>query len=108
MCTDSHKEDLSYTNISLNTSATEVSAGTHKILRMEWNPKQDIFVFNITELARHMATLEPTKRTVVGVNAHFFDPLVVMCLITVKFKVFFKPFVRRRLVVGTITFQDDF
>ena len=42
------------------------------VLGMEQNTEQDMFIFDITGLARHMATLEPRKMNVVGMIARFF------------------------------------
>ena len=84
------EEDLSYAKSSLGTRTSEASEGIHKILGVEWNPRKDVFVFSIEEVAKHMATLQPTKRNVVALTARIFDPLGVLSPVTVRFKVFFQ------------------
>ena len=56
-----------------------------------------MFVFNITEVARHMDTLQPTKRNIVFMTVCFFDPLGVLSPVTVGFKVFFQALCKEKI-----------
>ena len=88
--TQTQDEDLSYANTSLGGCAAEAPEEIHKILGVAWDPMQDVLVFDLKEVARHIVSLQPTKRNVVGMTARFFDPLGVLSPVTVRFKMFFQ------------------
>ena len=82
-------DDRSYAKISLG-SRQGSSQGYPKILGVQWYFTNDEFVFNISDVACYMTDSEPTKRTVVGMVAQFFDPLGIVTPVTILFKVFFQ------------------
>ena len=84
MTAHSKEEDLSYAKSSLGTSTSETPEEIHKILGVAWNPKRDELVFDLKEVTKHMVSLQPTKRNVVGLTARFFDPLGVLSPVTVS------------------------
>ena len=45
-------------------------------------------MFDISEIHRHMVSMEPTKGNAVSMSARFFDPLGIMSPVTVLFKIF--------------------
>ena len=49
---------------------------------------RDELLFDIGEVAGAMEPLEPTKRNLVSIITKFFDPLGVVCPVTVLFKMF--------------------
>ena len=58
---------------------------------------EDTLVFDTNSVASCMASMEPTKRTVVSMVARFFDPLGVVTPITIQFKIFFQQLCEARV-----------
>ena len=77
-------DDQSYPKISLG-SKQGSSPGYPKILGVQWDFTNDEFVFDISDVARYMTESEPTKKTVVGMVALFFDPLGIVTPVTILF-----------------------
>ena len=84
--TDS-EEDQSYAKTSLGVKVSN-DPGSTKVLGVLWDVLQDELLFDIGEVADAMEPLEPTKRNLVSITAKFFDPLGVVCPVTVLFKMF--------------------
>ena len=61
-----------------------------KILGVLWNHSSDCLVFDISELARVAANLQPTKRNLVSLIGKFYDPLGFLAPVTVRFKILFQ------------------
>ena len=68
-----------------------------KILGVCWNFIHDQLVFDLTDIAQYAATLEPTKRNIVGVSAKFYDSLGLVSPVTVQFKLLFKALCEAKL-----------
>ena len=64
--------------------------GMPKILGVQWNVTKDELVFDMGEAMHHLTDSKPTKRTVIGVSAKFFDPLGIVSPVTVQLKMFFQ------------------
>ena len=72
-------------------------AKEQKILGVHWNFIHDQLVFDLSDIAQYAATLEPTKRNIVGVSAKFYDPLGLVSPVTVQFKLLFKALCEAKL-----------
>ena len=75
----------------------ELHNDEHKVLGVTWNVSSDHFDFSLTELAKQTKNLEPTKRDVVSVIGRFFDPLVFLAPVVVKFTIFMQSLCEARI-----------
>ena len=85
--------DESYTKSVLG-GRSDPCCEEQKILGVHWN-----FIFNqlVSDLTDIAATLEPTKRNIVGLSGKFYHPLGLVSPFTVQFKLFFKTLCEARL-----------
>ena len=81
------EEDQSYAKTSLGVKMSN-DPGSTKVLGVLWDVLRDELLFDIGEVAEAMEPLEPTKRNLVSITTKFFDPLGVVCPVTVLFKMF--------------------
>ena len=81
------EEDQSYAKTSLGVKISS-DPGSTKVLGILWDVQRDKLLFDIGEVAETMEPLEPTKRNLVSITTKFFDPLGVVCPVTVLFKMF--------------------
>ena len=89
-------DDRSYYEISLG-SDSSTYAEVHKILGIYWNVSEDRFEFDLGSIAQAMDVTTPTKRDVVSITAKFFDPLGVICPVTIQFKILFQEMCKLRM-----------
>ena len=61
-----------------------------KVLGLSWNWHEDLFVFELTELANRADGLPVTKRSILKVGAAMFDPLGIISPVLVSVKVLFQ------------------
>ena len=87
VCTnvDTTTDDESYAKSVLG-GRSDPRCEEQRILGVRWNFIHDQLVFDLTDIAQYVATLEPTKRNIVGVSAKFYDPLGLVSPVTVQFK----------------------
>ena len=55
---------------------------------MKRNTKTDQIVVSLDEIAQLASNLEPTKRNIVSLVGRFYDPLGILALVVVQFKMF--------------------
>ncbi|XP_065891704.1 uncharacterized protein [Dysidea avara] len=72
-----------------------------RILGVKWNVVQDHLVFDLSELAILVRSIEATKRQIVSVASKFYDPLGFVSPITMQFKMLF-----RDLCVGRVGWDE--
>ena len=68
-----------------------------KVLGVTWNPPNDSFVFDLSELSTAAENLQPTKRNLVSLIGRFYDPLGFLAPVTIKFKMLFQRLCPSRL-----------
>ena len=56
--TNPKEDNLSYAKSCLGVSTSGASEETHKILGVQWNPRRDVFVFDITDVTRSHCNLQ--------------------------------------------------
>lgn len=61
-----------------------------QVLGVRWNVVSDQLLFDVSSVYHDMKDARPTKRSVVSLATRFFDPLEVICPITVRFKLLFQ------------------
>ena len=61
-----------------------------KILGVHWDVSSDQALFDYSNIARLATDLEPTKRSVVSLMGHLYDPLGFTAPVTVRFKILFQ------------------
>ena len=83
------EEDKTYVNSMLD-AEEETNSSEQRVLGVRWNPREDVFVFELTEIANFAKDLEPTKRNVVSVAAKFHDPLSFLSPVILEIKLFFQ------------------
>ena len=83
--------DESYTKATL----AAVLSGEQKTLGVTWNVDNDQLRFGFANVAYQARQLEPTKRNVVSLLGHFYDPLGFLSPIVVRFKIFFQELCER-------------
>ena len=81
------EEDSTYTSGVLTSGST---LGGQKVLGVSWNPPSDTLEFDITNIARSLHELEPTKRDIVGVSSRVYDPLGFLSPVVIMLKIFFR------------------
>ena len=64
--------------------------GLRKVLGIKWDIKKDLFVFNFDEIIQLTKYLKFAKRTLLKINAIFFDPLGLISPITLQGKLLSK------------------
>ena len=62
----------------------------HQVLRVKWDVISDQLILDISEICHVMKDMKPTKRNAVSLATRFFDPLGVISLITMRFKLLFQ------------------
>ena len=91
-------EPLDETYVETTLPSNVVSGpGQQKVLGVRWCVKTDQFVFEFTEIANAALMLSPTKRNVISIIGHFYDPLGFLSPITIRCKVFMQELCRSKL-----------
>ena len=62
----------------------------HKVLELNWDYKNDEFVFDFSQIILEANKLAPTKRSVLKATGMFFDPLGLVLPIIVQLKLMFQ------------------
>ena len=62
----------------------------HKVLELNWDYKNDEFVFDFSQIILEANKLAPTKRSVLKATGMFFDPLGLALPIIVQLKLMFQ------------------
>ena len=62
----------------------------HKVLGVPWNSESDQLIFDITNLAKLVVDLHPTKRNLVSLVGKFYDPLGFLSPVIIRFKTLFQ------------------
>ena len=78
--------------------------GGQKVLAVGWDPTSDMLLFDISAMVNSLQTLEPTKRSIVGVASRFYDPLGFLSPVIIMLKVFFQELCKIKLI-GMISYQ---
>ena len=78
-------EDLSYAKDMLGNYHDNKNGV--KVLGVQWDSSSDQLAFDICNTAE---VVDPTKRNVIGIVSRFYDPLGVLALLTIRFKIFFQ------------------
>ena len=60
------------------------------MLGVKWRPRDDVFIFDISNLHSIATATEPTKRNIIGLCARFYDPLGFVSPVTARFKMLFQ------------------
>ena len=82
------EEDMTYSRSVLGSAVEDVSG--QRILGTLWNYHNDNLVFDFTNTASLAKRVEPTKRNVISTASKMYDPLGMISLITVQFKILFQ------------------
>lgn len=82
------EEDQSYAKQSLGSEGQEKQSV--KILGIQWNFKEDSFIFDMRFIGLELKKAEPTKRNIVSIATRLYDPLGIMSPVTVLFKLLFQ------------------
>ena len=77
-------EDESYTETTLGDK--ENSPEILKVLGLLWRSAEDHLVFDIHHISELAVSLEPTKQNVVSLATRIYDPLGILSLFVVRFK----------------------
>lgn len=81
-------EDKTYTKEVFG--GRQASDKEQRILGVKWNFVQDRLVFDLSELASLVRSIEATKRHIVSVASKFYDPLGFISPVTIQFKMLFR------------------
>lgn len=81
------EEDSTYTSGLLTGDS---ASGGQKVLGVSWHPPSDTFEFDVTNIARSLHELEPTKQNIVGVASQFYNPLGFLSPVVITLKIFFQ------------------
>ena len=73
------------------------TSGGHKVLGVSWNPTSDTLEFDITEIAKSLHELKPTKHNIVGVASRVYNPLRFLSPVVVSLKIIFQELCRSRI-----------
>ena len=77
--------DVTYVDATLSPDQLTLPA-EHKVLGVCWNVQPDQLIFELSTIAETTTTLFPTKRRVISLIGHFYDPLGFLSPITIRFK----------------------
>ena len=69
---------------------TTVDDTTVKVLGSIWNTSTDQFKFDLSDLSEKAKLLPATKRSLLKISAKIFDPLGLLSLFTIQWKVLFQ------------------
>ena len=78
-----------------------------KVLGVSWDPGDDTLAFDLSELSSTATGLHPTKRNTVSLIGRFYDPLGYLSPVTIRFKTFFRGYVKHEWT-GTKTCLKDY
>ena len=87
-------EDLSYAKDMIGNYHDNMN-GT-KVLGVQWDNSLDQLVFDTYHICNAAEVVDHTKRNVIGIVSRLYDPLGVLALLTICFKVFFQKFCVKR------------
>ena len=74
-----------------------VRQGEKKVLGIRWDVTNDLFIFDLQELANTAKTLKATKRNIVSLVGKVYDPLGYLAPIFIRFKMFLQDLCRAKL-----------
>ena len=85
------EDDLSFakTDLGKNVFATQED-DLVKILGVNWDTKNDMLVYDFSELIRYAKSLPVTKRSILSLSARIFDPLGLLSCYVIKLKMLFQ------------------
>ena len=76
----------------------------HKVLGLNWDYKNDEFIFEFSQIILEANKLAPTKRSVLKITGMFFDPLGLILPIIIQSKLIFKKYALPNFH-GTVYYQ---
>ena len=88
-------EDVSYAKHALG--GDESHQKSLKVLGIQWNPVEDMFILDLSQLCEQSIELEPTKRGVVGIVSRIYDPIGILSPVIIQFKIMFQELCANRL-----------
>ncbi|KAL5497136.1 hypothetical protein EMCRGX_G013555 [Ephydatia muelleri] len=88
-------EDVSYAKHALG--GDESHQKSLKVLGIQWNPVEDMFILDLSQLCEQSIELEPTKRGVVGIVSRIHDPIGILSPVTIQFNIMFQELCANRL-----------
>ncbi len=68
-----------------------------QVLGVDWDVENDQLLFDISNLACFMKTMDPTKRNAISLATRFYDPLGVIAPVTVRFKQLFQKLCEKQI-----------
>jgi hypothetical protein len=80
------EEDVCYTNSTLGNSFH----GEQKILGVSWKFSENKLVFDLKTISHLLQETCPTKRKIVSTATMFYDPIVFISPVIIKFKLIFQ------------------
>lgn len=78
-----------------------------KVLGINWDLSKDEFVFEFMDIIKIAESLPITKRTVVKIGGMFFDPLGLLCPLTLKPKLLFKEICLKKFSWDSVIQDSD-
>ena len=84
----STSEELSFAKVALGVDESHLKG--LKVLGIQWNPDEDMFIFDLSNLCKRSMELEPTKRGIVGIVSRIYDPIGIVSPVTIQFKMMFQ------------------
>ena len=68
----------------------EISESYEKVLGVEWNEYQNIFIFRVNKMFEDVIEIVPSKRRILSIISSIYDPVVLLQPLTVKLKLLFQ------------------
>lgn len=81
-------EELSFAKVALGGDESHLKG--LKVLGIQWNPAEDMFIFDLSHLCKLSTDLQPTKRGIVGIVSRIYDPIGIVSPVTIQFKIMFQ------------------
>ena len=78
-------------------SSAHQSSGARRVLGVRWDISTDQFVMSLEDLTSTATDLEPTKRSVVSLEAKLYDPLSFPSAVVIQFKIFLQALCKIKL-----------
>lgn len=76
---------------------SEQEPAVQQVLGINWDVKNDLLIFDVSDIAHLIKAAEPTKRNAISLATKFYDPLGVISPVTVKFKQLFQKLCEKQL-----------
>ena len=68
----------------------EISESYEKVLGVEWNEYQDVFIFRVNKMFEDVIEIVPSKRRILSIISSVYDPVGFLQLLTMKLKLLFQ------------------